>query len=152
MESEKRLGRLGLPSSAEIREDVRRAIENERRKASIFPALVAEVLDEKTVVINRGSAHGVKEGQRFLLYKLSGKQIIDPKTKESLGELEVLKGIGRVTQVQERMAKVESDNHEPVMPDTIGSAAKVIISGGAALDWRVVPFIEPAIGDLAKPV
>lgn len=142
MESDKRLRRLGLPSAAELRDQVERAIENERRKASIFPALVAEVVDEKTVVINRGSAHGVKEGQRFLLYKLSGKQIIDPKTNESLGELEVLKGIGRVTQVQERIAMVESDNHEPVIPET----------SGAALQFRVLPFTDPAIGDLAKPV
>jgi hypothetical protein len=152
MEGQKRLGRLGLPSQAEIREQVQRAIENERRKATIFPALVAEVLDENTVVINRGSVHGVKEGQRFLLYKLSGKQIIDPKTKEALGELEILKGIGMVTQVQDRIAKVESDNREPVMPETIGSAAKVILSGGVALKWRVLPFTDPAVGDLAKPV
>jgi len=151
MDGEKTLGRLGLPSQAEIREQVQRAIENERRKATIFPAVVAEVLDEKTVVINRGSVHGVKEGQRFLVYQLSGKQIIDPKTKEALGELEILKGIGIVTQVQDRIAKLESDNREPVMPETIGSAAKVIITG-VALKWRVLPFTDPAVGDLAKPV
>ena len=104
------------------------------------------------MVINRGSVHGVKLGQRFLLYKLSGDQIIDPITKESLGELEIRKGIGKVVQVQEQIATVQSEDLEPVKPNTIGEVAKVVITGGVALQWRVLPFTEPAIGDLAKPV
>jgi hypothetical protein len=124
----------------------------ERMAKSVFPAVVAKVVDPITVVINRGSDHGVKLGQRFLLYRLSGEEILDPVTNEPLGELEIRKGIGRVTQIQERISTLQSDDHEPMKPATIGAAAELVITGGASLKWRTVPFLEPAIGDLAKPV
>ena len=86
--------------------------ENQGEKA--FPATVAKIIDPCKVVMNRGVLHGVKEGQRFLVYKLSEEVIVDPASGESLGYLEIVKGRGRVSHVQEKMSIVESDRREPV--------------------------------------
>ena len=74
-----------------------------------FPALVAEVLDEKKIIINRGSDDQIKKGDRFLIYELT-KEIMDPETHESLGRLEVSKGTGIAIQVQEKMTVIHSDS------------------------------------------
>ncbi len=34
-----------------------------------YPATVAEVFDHGMVILNRGVSHGVREGQRFLIYE-----------------------------------------------------------------------------------
>jgi hypothetical protein len=71
-------------------------------KNSTFPAIVAKVLNEYEVIINKGSMHQIKEGQRFLIYRISDEEIIDPETQQSLGYLEIVVGRGKVTHVQER--------------------------------------------------
>lgn len=70
-------------------------------------AMVAKVLTAFKVVINRGSTDGVEIGDRFLIFGY-GDEITDPDTGESLGTLEVVKGIGKVSHVQDRIATVES--------------------------------------------
>lgn len=69
---------------------------------------IAEILDAETFVINHGSDTNIKLGQRFLVYNL-GKEIFDPVTKESLGRLEIVRGTGRVTHVQQKISTVKSD-------------------------------------------
>jgi len=69
---------------------------------------VARVLDDYTVVLNKGGEHGIGSGQRFLIYAL-GDDVADPDTGESLGALEVVKGTGRATHVQEKICTVASD-------------------------------------------
>ena len=48
---------------------------------------VAAILDKHTVVINRGSTHGVKRGDTFYIYNVLG-PFKDPDTGESLGTAE----------------------------------------------------------------
>ncbi len=120
---------------------------NSEKKESHFPATVAEVIDESTVVINRGSAHNIYEGQKFLIYRLSDKDIIDPETRENLGKLEIARGTGNVTHVQEKMATIHSDRSRP------GNRTDFPLLSGLAGYPRIhVPFNEPQIGDHAKPV
>jgi hypothetical protein len=138
-----------------------------------FPAKIVDILDEYKVVINRGSSHGIAEGQRFLLYALSKGEIRDPDTKEPLGFLEIVKGTGRVTHVQEKMATLESDkiipNEKKIvrtthtdMPSTStylqpswltgiqpGTTIVEEETGGTP---RMRAFKDPEIGDWAKPV
>jgi hypothetical protein len=78
-------------------------------KAKRFPAKVQKVLSDFKVVINRGSMHGIKRGQRFLVYNQSNEEIRDIDTEESLGFLEIVRGTGRITHVQEKIATLESD-------------------------------------------
>lgn len=52
-----------------------------------FLAMVSQFIDGCKVVINRWASHGVKVGQRYLVYGLSKNDIIDPKTNEKLGWL-----------------------------------------------------------------
>ena len=59
---------------------------------------VAEIIDEYTVVINRGHEHGVEEDMRFVIYE-PGEEIKDPDTGESLGKFEYVKAKVRVTDV-----------------------------------------------------
>lgn len=74
--------------------------------------LVASVADDKfQIVINLGSIAGVREGFRYLVYR-EGDEILDPKTRESLGKLEVVCGTGIVTHVQEKMSTLDSCEKE----------------------------------------
>lgn len=45
--------------------------ETNQLKPKIFPTSIAKILSPNRVVINRGSTHGIKEGQRMLVYSLS---------------------------------------------------------------------------------
>jgi hypothetical protein len=47
--------------------------------------LVAEVISDREVVLNRGSTHGVREGMYFAILNPDTQQVTDPETGESLG-------------------------------------------------------------------
>ena len=70
---------------------------------------VAKIIDEYKVVINAGSRQDVCEGQKYLIYAIDNNEIFDPDTGRSLGYLEIVKGTGIVTHVQEKIATLESD-------------------------------------------
>jgi len=133
------------PADLTNTEQVRSSIE--AIEGQVFPAVVAKVLDGFRVVINRGSKHGIKFGQRFQVYELTGEDIIDPVTKESLGRLENAKGTGRVMQVQESMSVVKSDGAEF---DT--NAINVLTLFNPRNAFRPAPFDNPQEGDLVKPI
>ncbi|MFL6629220.1 MAG: hypothetical protein ACJ8G1_22450 [Vitreoscilla sp.] len=73
-------------------------------------AKVVSVQDPFTIVINAGIDKAVTIGKQFLVVGL-GEAIIDPDTNESLGALEIVRGKGKVSHVQERMATVTSSEY-----------------------------------------
>ena len=73
---------------------------------------IAKVLDDCKVVMNAGSNRKISNGQKYLIYQLSDEEIIDPDTNKSLGFLEIVKGTGTVTHVQDNMATLESCERE----------------------------------------
>ena len=75
----------------------------------VLKGKVAFVLDPCTIVIDKGSEDGIKEGQRFLIF-YNGDEIIDPDTKKSLGILEIICGEGKIKHIQENMTTLESEN------------------------------------------
>jgi len=79
-----------------------------RSEPKAFPATVIQVLSEHKVVINRGTEHGLKEGDRFLVYGLGQEELRDPETGEPLGLLEIVRGTGKVVHAQEKIATVQS--------------------------------------------
>jgi hypothetical protein len=122
-----------------------------------FPAKVAEVSDDYTVVINRGSVDGVSKRQRFLIYFV-GHEVKDPETGESLGPLEVVRGTGIVTHVQERIATIKSDMIEsktkvlrkiPRYPFLLSAFSD---SSEEEIEKTPKPFDNPNQGDFAKPI
>jgi hypothetical protein len=133
--------------------------ETDAREAAAFPALVAEVVDQYTVVINRGSKHAVREGQRFLIYSVGG-EVNDPETKAPLGRLEIVKGKGKVLHVQENMATLRSDSFGPPERKVVrqkgapwlNSALGLGLEEEVVQSGALVAFSDPAIGDYAKPI
>jgi hypothetical protein len=68
-------------------------------------AKVAQILSDTTLVLNVGSAAGVREGTRFLIYQ-NGKEILDPQTGVPLGTVEIVKATVEVDHVQEKLCVV----------------------------------------------
>ena len=75
-------------------------------------AKVAQILSDKRLVLNKGASDGVTEYTEFSVYEI-GEEIFDPETKESLGNLEVVKGLFSVVDLQEKLCVVEVTK-EPV--------------------------------------
>lgn len=120
-----------------------------------YPATVVSIIDIYKVVINRGAKNGIKEGQRFLLYKLGEKEIKDI-TGESLGYLEMPKGTGRVISVQERISIIESDRMEQSEKTIVRKTRSLFAPESEETTIpstnRMKPFDAPVIGDKAKPI
>lgn len=118
-----------------------------------FPATVVKINDEFTVVINRGSIHGIKKGDNFLIYGLSKDEIIDPETGDSLGYLEIVRGTGTVIHVQEKLATVETNRRSKTKrtitrkPSWAFNEIETVEGEGT-----YVAFEDPEIGDKARPV
>lgn len=68
---------------------------------------VAEIIDVYKIVINKGSADGVEEDMRFVIYE-PGEDIKDPDTKKSLGNFEYVKVKVKVTYVREKFSTAET--------------------------------------------
>lgn len=71
-----------------------------------FADIVA-VLDEFKVVVNAGANKNLVNGTKFLIVGI-GKEILDPKTGESLGNVEIIRGHAQVIHVQEKISTLES--------------------------------------------
>jgi hypothetical protein len=117
--------------------------------------------DNQTVIINQGSVDGVAIGQRFLIFSI-GQEIKDPDSGESLGNLEVVKGTGKVMHVQQRIATISSDMKGAPSRTIIRSRPATslwsVISGFGEqqveeyLPAAAVSFDSPKVGDFAKPI
>ena len=123
-----------------------------------FPASVARILDNYTVVINRGSEHGVAKDQRFQIYIYSEEEIIDPENGESLGRLEIVKGTGKVVHIQPKMATLKSTEESVTTERKIVknlSPLSVFGRGGEETitpTTKRLPFDKPEVGDKVRPI
>ena len=77
--------------------------------------LVARILNDESIVVNRGSAHGVKEGMRFAIFTELD-EVKNPETGSSMGKLELVKARVVAAHVQENMTICEAE--PPVGPAT----------------------------------
>lgn len=64
---------------------------------------VVSKIDDFQIVINLGEQDEINSYMRFLVYE-EGEEVFDPKTKESLGVLEIPKGTFKVLHIQEKMS------------------------------------------------
>jgi hypothetical protein len=65
--------------------------------------VIARIVDESTLIVNRGSEHGVKTGARFSVFA-EVEEVADPQTGEELGKWELVKGVIVAAHVQEKMS------------------------------------------------
>ena len=134
-----------------------------------FPATVIKVIDAYRVVINKGSRDGIKIGQRFQIYAETDELLQDPVTLESLGNLEISRGTGKVIYVHEKWATIGSDrtkapNKKIVTrtrnnPTALGAAVSgYLLSAPVEVEETIetpgeqVPFDNPSDGDKVKPI
>jgi len=74
-------------------------------------AIVVKVIDDFTVVINKGATNGITKESRFLIIEV-GDEIIDPETGNSLGLLEITKGWCLPTHIQENICTIQSNEYK----------------------------------------
>jgi len=106
-------------------------------------AKVASLIDDIRIVINRGSNSGVSIGDRYLIYSI-GQEILDPDTKQSLGRIEIVKGRGEVIHVQENISIIQTTEKVEVQRSIFSSAFEI--------SSKPKGFIDPQVGDLARPI
>ena len=90
-------------------------------------AKVAKVLEQASIVINKGSKDGVNVGQNFVLYQ-PGEEIFDPDNGASLGLLEHVKGRATAIHVQEQMSILKLEPKTQARTKTL-SEVMATISG-----------------------
>ena len=73
---------------------------------------IAKIVDECTVIINRGSEAGIREGMKFAILA-GGDAVADPDTGEALGTWEVVKDYVKTTHVQEKISVCAAANMAP---------------------------------------
>ena len=90
---------------------------------------IARIVDDKTVVINKGAADGVKVGMIFSVV-VPVDAVVDPDTGTKLGDWEAVKGRVRANHVQEHMSVCapapESSGPSQVDPSTHTLSAEMI--------------------------
>lgn len=134
---------------------------------NVFPAKVIayqdpqlETGDYNQVIINKGKNDGIKQGQRFIIYSV-GDELFDPDTNESLGCLEVVKGTGIASHVQDRITTITTDNYKRVPRLAPKNNLYSLITGLPTTNSKEyiedfsetkIPFLNVKKGDLAKPI
>ncbi|GAB3785887.1 hypothetical protein [Dyella agri] len=96
---------------------------------------VVATTDRFTIVMNRGSEHGVNNGDKFLIVGI-GPVIIDPDTQEELERLEIVRGKVSVFHVQEKISSARSCEFE--RSSDVKEIKKVTSRGGG-----VIGFLGP---------
>ena len=112
---------------------------------------VARVEDQYTLIINRGSEHGVKERMEFAVMDDVGDQIVDPETGDVIGELPSEKLRIRVSEVHEKWSRAETFVHyqpAPIkLPSLLGAAG---IAGFSDFKYPEIPGLKDIGSDLSK--
>ena len=115
-----------------------------------YDGLVAKVIDSQKVVLNKGTQDGVSEGNKFVVFKL-GEEVHDPKTGESLGILETIKGKGKVVHVQDRVCTIETYEFDIMpAPTSIFSSSALLKEERKQKVYR--PFVDVECGDYARKI
>lgn len=107
-------------------------------------AKVAKILEQTSVVINKGSKDGVSIGQTFVIYQ-PGEEIFDPDSGASLGLLEHVKGRATVAHVQESMSILKL---EPKTPERTKTLSEVMATISGMDEVEVAENLE--VGDWAR--
>jgi hypothetical protein len=114
---------------------------------------VARLEDQYTLIVNRGSEHGVEDGMEFAVMADNGDPIIDPETGEVIGELPTEKLRVRVFDVHPKYSRAETFRQyqpPPMRFPSLSAAALGAQYGPGAHMPGIAAISELARGDLAK--
>jgi hypothetical protein len=75
---------------------------------------VADLIDNRTLIINKGSKAGVKDGMIFMVYDATGKTVIDPETGSELGKIKLPKIEVKVTHADDKYSIAETYKYNEV--------------------------------------
>ncbi|HBG7496660.1 TPA: hypothetical protein KRD93_003638 [Clostridioides difficile] len=126
--------------------------------------LIAKVIDPYNLVINKGSKDGIKEKQKFLIYSIDKENpIIDPKTHQELGYLEIIKGTGVVKHIQENFTTILSCEYNSIPTKSVTKPIHkslaykmgfepIYITEETSTEEELLAFENPEVGDFAKPI
>jgi hypothetical protein len=110
---------------------------------------VARIEDQYTLIINRGSDHGVAVGLEFAVMADDGDPIVDPETGDVIGELPTEKLRVRVFEVQPKYSRAETFvKYQPPpvkLPSLLGAAGL-----GENFRYPNIPGMAGIGSDLAK--
>lgn len=99
------------------------------------------------VVLNIGKNNGISKNSIFLIFAL-GPELLDPETGESLGHIEVVRGQGRVTHLQEKMCTVRSARTRTKYYPK--NALSAFTSTDSEIREVAAPFGKICVGDFAR--
>lgn len=118
-------------------------------------AKVISIIDDYTLVLNKGKKDNMELGDTYYVYYLGKDDIIDEDTKQNLGKIEYIVGKGQIVHVQENMSQLKSITKEI-------SKKKKIIRTTSKISYldkeeeitepeeNLIPFKSPEIGYYAK--
>ncbi len=132
---------------------------------------VAKILDENSIILNVGRAHGVTQGMVFCVFA-PVEDVKDPETGESLGSWEAVKGYVQATHPQDKLTVCRAfapKGRESQKPEESGThtlsaelVAVSMLSGGPLAKARLnvnhtqaagMPEIGPiSVGDRVRSV
>ncbi|PKP64191.1 MAG: hypothetical protein CVT85_11780 [Alphaproteobacteria bacterium HGW-Alphaproteobacteria-7] len=126
---------------------------------SEFPPKIIKLIDDATVVINRGLRDNIKIGDRFLVFG-EGEEISDPDTGENLGVVEIVRGRVKVSHVQDKICTAKSIEvstsakkitriQGDVWARAMGRQTEEIIEEPEKFEE---PLDDPKIGDFVRPI
>lgn len=103
------------------------------------------------LLINLGAEDGVEGASRVLVFAL-GPEMTDPENNDPLGHFEIVRGEGRVTSVQTRMAIVKSTRTVATRVRKPQLVSAMIAGSHPEYEVReeAAPFRGPRVGDLVR--
>src|SRR5882757_10996054 len=112
---------------------------------------VARVEDQYTLIINRGSEHGVIDGMEFAVMADEGDEIVDPETGDVIGELPSEKLRIRVSEVHEKWSRAQTFVHYQPSPSSMSSAIGIAgTTFGDKLKYSDITGFDTLKSGLAK--
>ena len=103
---------------------------------------VAEVLSESDILVSAGRNASINVGDKFIVYQI-GPEIEDPETKESLGSLELKKGMFLAVDVQEMVTVARVTQRTVRRTQKLGFPGLMNLGG---------PFYEQEVLDISERV
>lgn len=118
-------------------------------------AKVISIIDDYTLVLNKGKKDNMMVGDTYYVFYLGTDDIIDEDTKENLGKIEYIIGKGQITHVQDNMSQLKSITKEVVKKKKIIRTTSQISFMDKEEEIiepeeNLVPFKDPSIGYYAR--
>lgn len=116
---------------------------------------VADIRDQETVVINKGSDDGVESGMKFMIYR-QGESVEDPTTGEDMGRVEIPIARIKPLHVMENMTLMQSDEKKVTDTSPFGFLnQKKTVTQSLPIEGDVSDEESPKgvqVGDLVRSV